>query len=163
MKRQNMQDERDLEHQRKVSSEVDGILMTVLLVSTLVQQFYLNAPFKQYAVEYICFLGISSYKLVRYITMGLDINSEGKRAKIMPLINSLVAGITVTVINGISNYTRYAEYYIEDGIGYFIAVLAVTFISATVFCFIVMSFINHLNKIKQDKIQKRLDKDEENQ
>ena len=95
--------------------------------------------------------------------MGLDINSEGKRAKIMPLINSLVAGITVTVINGISNYTRYAEYYIEDGIGYFVAVLAVTFISATVFCFIVMSFINHLNKIKQDKIQKRLDKDEENQ
>ena len=89
MKRQNMQDERVLEQQRKVSSEVDGILMTVLLVSTLVQQFYLNAPFKQYAVEYICFLGISSYKLVRYITMGLDINSEGKRAKIMPLINSV--------------------------------------------------------------------------
>ena len=50
MKRQNMQDERVLEQQRKVSSEVDGILMTVLLVSTLVQQFYLNAPFKQYAV-----------------------------------------------------------------------------------------------------------------
>ena len=39
MKRQNMQDERVLEQQRKVSSEVDGILMTVLLVSTLVQQF----------------------------------------------------------------------------------------------------------------------------
>lgn len=163
MKRQNMQDERVLEQRRKVSSEVDGILMIVLLVSILVQQFYLNAPFKQYAVEFICFFGMSIYKVVRYMTLGLDINSEGKRAKIMPLITSLVAGITVTVINGILNYTRYAEHYIEDGIGYFIAVLAITFISATVFCFIVVSFFYHLNKIKQDKIQKRLDEDEEKQ
>lgn len=163
MKRQNMQDERVLEQRRKVSSEVDGILMIALLASILMQQFFLNAPFKQYAAEFICFFGMSIYKLVRYMTLGLDINGEGKCAKIMPLINSIVGGIIVTVINGVINYTRYVEHYKKDGIGFFIATLVVTFISATIFCFVVMSVFYHLNKIKQDKIQKRLDEDEENQ
>lgn len=36
MKRKKVQDERVIEQRRKVSSEVDGILMIVLLVSILV-------------------------------------------------------------------------------------------------------------------------------
>ena len=163
MKRQKMQDERVLEQRRKVSSEVDGILMIALLVSMILQAFILNAPFKQYAAEFICFFGMSIYKIVRYMTLGLDIYSEGKHAKSMPLINSIVVGIIVTVTNGVLNYTRYADHYKEDGIGNFIAVLGVTFISATVFCYIVMLLFYHLNKKKQDKIQKRLDEDEEKQ
>ena len=162
MKRQEIKDERVIEQRRKVSSEVDAILMMVLLVSIFVQQFFQNAPFKQYAVEFMCFFGISFYKLVRYMTLGLYYNFGEKREKMLSLINSLATGLALTVVNGVSNYSRYSEHYLEDGIGYFIAVLAITFISGTGLCYIVMSFFSHLNKVKQDKIQKKLDEDEDN-
>lgn len=97
------------------------------------------------------------------MTLGLDIYGEGKQAKTLPFVNSVVAGIVVTTINGILNYTQYAEKYKEDGIGYFIAVLAVTFISATISTFIVLSCLNYLNKKKQAKIQKQLDEKEQDE
>lgn len=61
------------------------------------------------------------------------------------MVNSIVTGIVVTAINGVSNYTQYAERYKEDGLGYFVA----------------MSFVGYLNKKKQAEIQKQLDEDEQ--
>ncbi|WFF71871.1 DUF6773 family protein [Proteiniclasticum sp. QWL-01] len=163
MKKQNSQDERVVAQRRKINSEAYGILMIVLLCSILVQQFLLNAPFKQYAVEFICFFGMSLYMIIRYMTLGLNIYGEGKRAKALPFVNSIVVGIVVTATNGVSNYIQYAEQYKEDGISYFIAVLAVTFISATVSCFVVMYSLSYLNKKKQAKIQKQLDEKEQDE
>ncbi|MDF2821895.1 MAG: hypothetical protein K0R15_2343 [Clostridiales bacterium] len=163
MKRQNMQDERVSAQKRKINSEAYSILMIVLLASILVQQFLLDAPFEQYAAEFICLFGVSIYMIVRYMTLGLNIYGEGKRVKNIPLVNSIVTGITVTVINGVLNYTRYAENYKEDGIGFFIATLAVSFISSTVTVFILLSCLDFLNKKKQSKIQKRLDEDEKDE
>lgn len=162
MKRHNMQDERVLAQRRKISSEAYGILMIALFISMVVQQFFLNAPFEQYAAEFMCFMGISIYILVRYMTLGLDIFSEVKWAKSIPLVSSLIVGITVTVVNGISNYIRYVDHYKEDGISFFCATLVVTFISATVPCFVLMSCLNYLNEKKQEKIEKKLNEEEEN-
>ena len=159
MKKQNLQDERVVAQRRKINSEAYGILMIVLLGSMLVQQFLLNASFEQYVAEFICFFGMSLYMIVRYMTLGLNIYGEGKRANAITFVNSIVAGIVVTAINGVLNYTKYAEQYKEDGIGYFIAALAVTFISATVPVFLVLSYLNYLNKKKQAKIQKQLDEE----
>lgn len=163
MKKQNSQDERVVAQRRKINSEAYGILMIALLGSMLVQQFLLNAPFEQYAVEFICFFGMSLYMIIRYMTLGLNIYGEGKRAKAIPFVNSIVVGIVVTAINGVLNYTQYAEQYKEDGLGYFIAVLAVTFISATVPVFVVSSCLDYLNKKKQAKIQKQLDEEEQDE
>lgn len=137
--------------------------MMVLLTSMFVQQFFLNAPFKQYAAEFICFFGISIYTTVRYITVGLNIYGEGKQAKYIPFVNSIVSGITVTVINGVLNYIKYAEHYSEDGISFFIATLVITFISATLVSFAFLSCLSFLNKKRQEKIQKQLDEDEKNE
>ncbi|MDD3174151.1 MAG: hypothetical protein PHF63_10965 [Herbinix sp.] len=101
--------------------------------------------------------------IIRYMTLGLNIYGEGKRAKAVPIVNSIVVGIVVTSINGVLNYTQYAEHYKEDGIGYFIAVLAVTFISATVPVFVILSCLDYLNKKKQAKIQKQLDEEEQDE
>ncbi len=160
MKKQNMQDERIITQRLKITSEAYGILMIVLPVSILVQQFLLNAPFEQYAGEFICFLGISFYTVIRYMMLGLNIYGETKRAKSIPFVNSIVMGVVVTAINGVLNYSKYAEKYKADGIGYFIAVLAVTFISATIGGFIMLSCLGYLNNKKQKKIQKQLDEDE---
>lgn len=160
MKQQNMQDERILTQRRKITSEAYGILMFVLSVSIPVQQFLLNAPFEQYAFEFICLLGISFYTIIRYMMLGLNLFGETKRAKSIPFVNSIVMGVVVTAINGILNYSKYGEKYKADGIGYFIAVLAVTFVSATIGCYIVLSCLGYLNNKKQEKIQKQLDEDE---
>jgi len=163
MKKQNLQDERVIAQRRKINSEAYGILMIALLCSILVQQFLLKAPFEQYAVEFICFFGMSLYVIIRYLTLGLNIYSEGKRAKIITFVNCIVTGIVVTSINGVLNYTQYAEKYNKDGIGYFIAVLAVTFISATVLAFVVLSCLHYLNKKEQAKIKKQLDEKEQDE
>ena len=162
MKKQNTQDERVVAQRRKIHSEAYSILMMVLLASILVQQFLLSAPFEQYAVEFICFFGMSIYMIIRYLTFGLDIYGEGKRSKRIPLVNSMVVGITVTTINGVLNYTKYAESY-QDGIGYFITFLAVTFISAAVSAFAVLSYLNYLNKKKQAKIENQLEQEEKDE
>ena len=163
MKKQNTQDERVVAQRRKIHSEAYSILMMVLLASILVQQFLLNAPFEQYAVEFICFFGMSIYMIIRYLTFGLDIYGEGKRSKRIPLVNSMVVGITVTTINGVLNYTEYAERYQEEGIGYFITFLAVTFISAAVSAFAVLSYLDYLNKKKQAKIENQLEQEEKDE
>jgi peptidoglycan/LPS O-acetylase OafA/YrhL len=163
MKKQNSQDERVIAQRRKINSEAYGILMIALLGSILVQQFLLNAPFEQYTVEFICFFGMSLYMIIRYMTLGLNIYGEGKLAKDIPYLKSLVVGIVVTAINGVTNYSQYAEKYKEDGIGYFIAMLAVTFISATVSVFVVLTCLDYLNKKKQEKIQKQLDEEEQDE
>ncbi|GAU79596.1 DUF6773 family protein [Fusibacter sp. 3D3] len=162
MKRQTIQDERVSAQRHKINSEAYILLMIALLASILVQQFWFNASFEQYIAECICFLGISIYTIVRYIYLGLNIWGEGKRVKMRLLVTSTIAGLTVTTINGFSNYTRYADHYQADGIGYFIAVLGVTFISATGIVFVLMMCLDYLNAKKQQKIQKQLDEDEQN-
>jgi hypothetical protein len=161
MKKHNSHDERIVAQRRKINSEAFGILMIALLVSILVQQLLLDAPFGQYAVEFICFFGLSFFIIIRYVTLGLNIYGEGKRANCIPFITSIVTGVVVTTVNGTLNYIRYAEHYKTDGIGYFIAVLAITFISASISSFIFLSLVGYFNKKKQTKIQEQLDKDEQ--
>ena len=161
MKKQNIYDERVVAQRRKVNSEAFSIIMIVLVASILVQQFLLNAPYEQYVVELICFIGMALYMVIRYMTLGLNIFGEGKQAKAAPFVNSIVTGIVVAVINGVLNYAQYAEHYQEDGVGYFFAILGITFVSATIFTFAVLSCIGYLNKKKQTQIQKLLDADEQ--
>ncbi|MEL7566476.1 MAG: DUF6773 family protein [Dehalobacterium sp.] len=160
MKRQTTQDERILIQSRKILSEAYSILMIVLLTSILVQQFLFDAPFEQYAVECICFFGVSIYILIRKLTLGINMFGERKPAERMPLMNSIVTGITITVVNGVLNYTKYAENY-KDKLGFFIITLLITFACATVGSFVMLSFVNYLNNKKQMQIQKKLDKEEQ--
>ena len=161
MKNQQNRDERVVMQRRKIQSEAFTILIYVLLLSVPIQQFVLGAPFEQFAVEFICVIGISIYIIFRNFMLGHSIFGEGKRAKTMPVVNALVVGFTVTVINGILNYRQHSDIYMEDGMGLFFAILAITFISATGICFILLFIINYFNKCKQDKIQKQLDADEQ--
>lgn len=162
MKKQDSQDERVVAQRRKIQSEGFAIIFFVLLISSVVQSFFLNAPLEQYAVEMICFLGMSVYLLIRNITLGNNLFGDNKRAKAMPLVNSLVTGIIATAIHGVLNYSRYSEHY-ENNVGFYIAGLAIFFVSVTVSVFAVLSFLLYLNKKKQAKIQKQLDEDEQNE
>lgn len=68
-----IEDERIAAQRRKIQSDACGILLIVLLVSTLVQQYVFDAPFSQYAVEFVCFVGASIYIVIRNIISGNDL------------------------------------------------------------------------------------------
>ena len=157
MRKKKLQDERVSLQRRKINSEAFVILMTVLLVSIPIQILLFNAPFEQFAVELVCFIVICIYLIIRHIVLGLDIFGEEKQAKRIPVTNSIAIGIGVTLVNGIFSYSEYAEQY-QDNIGSFIAALVITFITAGVGAFIPLSFIGYLNKKKQAKIHKQLEK-----
>ena len=162
MKNQKTQDERVVSQRRKIQSDGFGILFFVLLVSVIIQQFFMDAPFEQYAVELICFLGMSVYLLIRNIALGNNLFDDGKRAKAMLLINSFMTGIIATTIHGVLNYSRYSEHY-ENNVGLFIAGLAIFFISITIFIFAVLSVLVHLSKKREVRIQRQLDDDEQDE
>lgn len=161
MKKQIIQDERVIIQKQKILSEAYVILMMVLIISIIVQQNILNAPFKQYAVEFICFFGISIYILIRNFMFGIDIFGDKKRARIMALINSIIAGITVTAVTGILNYIEYAEHY-EGNLILFVISLLITFVSSVICTLVVFALISFINNRKINKIQKELDEEEEN-
>lgn len=161
MKHQKVKDERVMAQRQKINSEAYGILMAILLVSILAQQFIFKAPLKQYAAEAIGFFAMSIYMIVRYLNLGVNLESDERKTKSLTLVNSLVTGIAVTAINGFLNYHQYADKYKADGIGYFLLMLLVTFISSSLLVFMTLFVIHDLNKKKQRKIQKKLDEKEQ--
>lgn len=163
MIKQNMQDERVVAQRRKMYSEGFGILMIVLMASAIVKSFFLHAPFEQFAVELISFAGMAFYIVIRSLTLGLSINKEVKSPTRSALVNSLVVGAVVAAINGVLNYSQYSELYAQDGIGYFAALLAVTFISATALSFAVLAIVGSVNKANQTVINNALNAEDEDE
>jgi hypothetical protein len=156
MKKQVIKDERTLMQGHKILSEACIILISILMISIFVQQFILKANFEQYVVEIICFLGILFYIIIRNLMCGITVSDEGKG---MVGIRSIIIGTTVTVVNGILNYSQYKAHY-EGNIRFFIATLLVTFASATIGAFIVLGLFKFFNNKRQEQIQKELDKEE---
>ena len=162
MKKGNPQDERVVAQRRKIQSDGFGIVFFVLLVSMVVQSFFLNAPFEQYAVEFICFFGMSIYLLIRNIGLGNNLFGDGEHSKAMPILNSLVTGIIATAIHGVLSYIRHAEHY-ESNIGLFVASLAIFFVSISISVFVLLSLLVYLSKKKQARIEKQLDEKEQDE
>lgn len=160
MNKKDVKDERIVAMNRKILSEAFSILMIVLFCSIMIQQFVLNAPFAQYAAECICFVAAAVYTLLRYLSAGIDLYAEGTQSKSADLICSLSAGTIVTVVNGVLNYMRYADKYLKDGIGYFIAVLIITFIAAFLLAYVTLYSVRRINFKRQSAIQYKMDQSE---
>lgn len=157
MKMKSMQDERIVAQKRKIGSDTCTLLLGGLLISLLVQEYILNAPFSQYAAEFICTVGACIYIVIRNIIAGNDIFRTGKNSKKMIIVNSIVGGFTMCAITGIANYARYGEKFTT---GLLFITLAITFVIGTVMMFLGFSFINIINQRKQRKITEELDKEE---
>lgn len=160
MRTNNITDEREINERRKIGSDAFAILMFILLVSTLVKQFVFKTPPVSYAVEIGSFVLMSFYVVFRNIASGHSIYGNEKKAKYIPLLNSLVTALTVTVVIGVQNYLQYGSRYQGGDMKYFLGILAVTFISAFLGTFVVMTLFASMNKAKQDKINSRLDEEE---
>jgi len=157
-----VKDERSIANRNKINSEAYVILMIILFSSVIIQQTFLNAPFEQYAVELIGFLGMTAYVAIRSIMTGVNLYDEEKKPTLFSfLLNGMIAGAVVTLINGFLNYSRYAEHYQRDRTWLFIATLGITFVSASALTFVVQLCISYFNNKKQMKLEKQLDEEED--
>lgn len=161
MKKHIQQDERVVAEKRKIGSDAFNIVWLGLLISVLVQQYLFDAPFSQYAVEMVLYIAASIYVVIRNLLGGNDLFFSKKRGQLIVIINSLVCGITVTIINTILNYVKYSEATpLPIGINT-VVVAGITFASATLIAFIPLELMYLANKKKQAKIEKLLDDDNE--
>lgn len=159
MKKRALQDERVVALSRKTLSEAYSLLMLTLLAAMLVQQFVLEAPFRQYAAEFFCFFGASAYVVIRRLALGINVFPEERSTKRRAMLAGVVSGLTVAAINGVQNYARYAESY-RGRPALFAATLAITFASAAVSAFAVLCFLSYMNDRRQKRILKSLDEEE---
>lgn len=149
MKKQVMEDERILLERRKIQSKGFAYVIYALLISVLVQQFLMSAPFEQYAVEFIILMACGFYNLIANYRKGIDLwASENNNNIKNPLLQSLSVGLGA-------------------GIGlYFIASLRdipqliIICLSIVISYFVFSSVVIRLNKNRQSKINQELDEEE---
>ncbi|MDD3337313.1 MAG: hypothetical protein PHS82_00485 [Lachnospiraceae bacterium] len=161
MKKHIQQDERILAQKRKIGSDAYNIVWIGLLISILVQQYLFEAPFTQYAVETILFISGAIYVVVRNLLGGNDLFASKKGSHKLVIINSLVCGIIVTIINTVLNYMKYSDTTpLPIGVNT-VLVAVITFASATIAAFIPLELLYLANKKKQKQIENSLDADDE--
>ena len=97
VKFENIQDERVVSQRREIQSDAYSILTYTLLISVVVQQFFLHAPFAQFAVEFFCVIGMGIYLTIRYVSIGYDPKKLNSKSIKNQLFNSLTSGV-ITVV-----------------------------------------------------------------
>jgi|SRR5665647_734290 len=157
MKKEFINDERDTAQRRKVGNETCNLLMVGLLLSLLIQQTILDAPFEQYAAEFICFFAASLYIVVRSFALGTDFITRKEKTKKWLIVSSLVGGITMTTLMSIQNYAKYGD---KHNFVSLTGTILIFFITSTALMFFGFSLIYALNKKRQMKIAKKLDEEE---
>ena len=151
MKNNKIQDERILLVRRKIQSEAYGWLVWVLMISIIVQQFFMKAPFKQYVVEFFALIGCGLYIAVRHFKEGIDIWSPKGDGKKKLLINTIVSGVASVILFAFLSGTNDINY------------LTSYFVSFVIFFFLVRSAVIAINKKKQQTIENKLSEDEMNE
>lgn len=98
MKNNYIQDERILSERRKIQSRGYAWITIILLISVVVQQFILNAPFAQYAVELFLLFGCGLYNIISNYQKGIDIWNPKGEGKKQILFNTILTGIASVLL-----------------------------------------------------------------
>lgn len=148
MKNNNIQDERIIAEQKEIQSRGYTWIVTILLVSIIVQQFFMNAPFAQYAVEFFVLVGCGIYNIIINYKKGIDIWNPRGDGKKKILLNTIVSGIvSVMLFAFLSN-----NYQINNLVSYF-----VTFVT---FFFTFRLIMIGINNKKQRALDKEFNDDD---
>jgi exosortase/archaeosortase len=131
MKNNKIQDERILLLRRKIQSEAYGWLVWVLMISIIVQQFFMKAPIAQYAVEFLALIGCGLYILIRNFKEGIDIWSPKSDGKKKLLITTIVSGVASVILfaflSGTYDIKYLTSYFVSFVIFFFLFRLHITF------------------------------------
>lgn len=158
MKKEHVQDERVLAQKRKIGSDAYQILFYGLFLSIFIQQDLFDAPFSQYAVEVILLLCTAAYVVIRHLAAGNDLFASKGSQKLV-IMNSLVCGVIVSVVNTTLNYMKLGDQFRTDMVNTLL-ISGITFLSASVIVFVVLELFYIVNEKKQKKIEVQLNQEE---
>lgn len=148
MKKSRMNDERVVSQRRKIQSDAYQILVYCLLISILIQQFIMNAPFAQFAVEFFCLIGIGIYITIRHLSVGVDIWDSKSHTNKRLAINSIISGgICVSLLIVLAGERNVRN-------------IILTFVSFTIVYFLAHLVLRNINKKRQREIDDELSSDE---
>ena len=148
MSNNKIQDERILLERRIIQSTAYAWIVMILLISIVVQQFLMKAPFAQYAVELYLLIGCGLYNIISNLKRGIDIWNPSGESKIKLLLNTVISGIASVILFAFLS----GEYGIKSLAGYFLTFVAIFF----AFRLLMIK----INNKKQKSIEERLDEDE---
>ena len=160
MKKEIVQDERVLSQKRKIGNDAFQIIFLGLFLSIFVQSYIFNADFSQYAVEVILLIVGALYVIVRNITVGNNIFESNNVNQRFVIINSIICGIIVVIINTTLNYIKFKDLF-KNEMGDMLIASLITFLCATASTVVVLQGLYFINKKKQMKIDSKLDDEEE--
>jgi len=160
MKKVKIQDERIVSQKRKIGSDAFGIIYFGLIISILLQQFMFDAPFSQYAAEFVLFMVAAVYIIVRNIIVGNSLFGDSSNGQKIVIINSLVCGVTIAAITTTLNSVNFGLEKMGGSTG--IALTAfITFASGALVSFICFEFLYIINKKRQKQIDDRYNDEDE--
>lgn len=147
MKNNNYQDERILSERREIQSRGYAWLIIILLISIIVQQFFMKAPFAQYAVEFFLLIGCGCYNIIANYNKGIDIWNPTGNSKKQILTSTLISGIFSVILFSILSGT----YKINSLVFYFPAFI--------VFFFMTRLIMISINRRKHASIDSELEEE----
>ncbi|MBO3443431.1 DUF6773 family protein [Clostridium sp. CCUG 7971] len=149
MKNIKSQDERVLAQRRKIQSDGFQLLTYALLISAVVQQFFLQAPPSQYMAEFLCLVGAGFYNLIRNLNIGNNLFGDDKSSGKHLFRNILFSGVGSVILFALLT----GEKNLGNLLSYF---LTFTVVSG---CMTYLSY--YISKKKKNKIERELDMDED--
>ena len=149
MKNNQIQDERILAERRQIQSRGYAWVVLVLLASIVIQQFFIQAPFKQNAAEFCIMIGCGVYNIIATYKKGIDIwnpKGDGKEQSVPSTVIS--ESISVALFAILSGTYKGSS-------------LAIYLVALVVFLFVNRLVMIGINNKKQAQINKALDIEEE--
>ena len=159
MRNKKVKDERIIQVQNKILGEAYFVTVLLLFISILVKTYVMKCDYTNYITELIIIILSAIYIAVRSMMCGNNLMDTSKRNKTLCVLGAFGASIVITAINGVRNYTNYGEHYSGLLDWHFLATLAVTFISSFVLISIGILFVYLCHKKVQQRIEKKLNDD----
>lgn len=157
-----IQDERISQIKRKIGHDTCWLLLLILMMGILFQQYVLKAPLSQYAFELFCLIGASIYILVRGYLAGIDYYGSVAKNDVKKTLNrnAVISALTIIIVNGGLSYFRNPSYFIAH-IWIELLSLAFGFILALILLRLMMGWMYRTNDRKQQQIRDALDHEED--
>lgn len=159
MRNKKVKDERIIQVQNKILGEAYFVTVLLLFISILVKAYVMKCDYTNYITELIIIILSAIYIAVRSMMCGNNLMDTSKRNKTFCVLGAFGASIVITAINGVRNYTNYGERYSGLLDWHFLATLAVTFISSFILISIGILFVYLCHKKGQQRIEKKLNDD----
>lgn len=148
MQNKEITDERVIAQKRKIQSNAFSILVGLLLVSILFQQYILKAPVTQFAGELLSLIAVAIYIPIKNIKLGLEVANPNASNPKKLFVNSVVLSATSTVIfrfvSGEKSILSNILFFLSSTFAYFLVNLA----------------LDHFVKKRQKEIDQELNQEE---